>query len=227
MNTLARGRVGKSHHEHAQSSEGPQFSPLPIRASTDARMTASHWRLLSTICYHDRLSGYRATGQGCWASNRTLAQKANIHYNNVSSGIGDLIVWGYLIRSAHPTDRRRNVLRVVYEEGKAAQPSSGDEDGNKIIRAEILNSQCVQSDSRGEYITLKRNKAVSQNNIDVAVSRPAERRGKILDVIEHELANGGYLDAGTQKLVLEILSQVAFGSTDHVQAKRILANQQI
>jgi hypothetical protein len=70
------------------------FSPVPPRAAGDKRLTASHYSILIAIASHDHMSKPRGTGQGCWASHKTLAEKANVNYTNLSTLIGELIAWG-------------------------------------------------------------------------------------------------------------------------------------
>ena len=64
---------------------------------------------------HDRMSTSRGTGQGCWASNATLATKCGINYTNLSTVVTDLARWGYLIRESHPLNKRLRIYRVIYE----------------------------------------------------------------------------------------------------------------
>ncbi|GAG18887.1 unnamed protein product, partial [marine sediment metagenome] len=49
------------------------FAALPARAIGDARLTGLHLKALGAIATHDRISGQRKKGQGCWAGNKRLA----------------------------------------------------------------------------------------------------------------------------------------------------------
>jgi DNA-binding MarR family transcriptional regulator len=89
------------------------FVPLPRRAMTDPRLTALHWRVLAVIAAHDRLS---KNGAGCWASQQRLADLAKCSYTRVSDTLTDLRTWGYNVTERHPTDERRRVHRIVYDD---------------------------------------------------------------------------------------------------------------
>ncbi|WP_373085705.1 helix-turn-helix domain-containing protein [Sneathiella sp.] len=92
----------------------PTFAPLPARAIGDQRLTGLHFRVLAVICLHDRMSGARGKGQGCWASHKTLADKCGCNYTNLSTAIKELGEWGYVERSRHPMNKRQWVYRVIY-----------------------------------------------------------------------------------------------------------------
>lgn len=180
------------------------------------------------VCYHDRLSVVRASGQGCWASNKTLSQKSNISYTTVSTYLGSLIEWGYLTRETHPTDRRRNVLRVNYADSQSQNSSSKDEGRHEIVHAAEKTAQRDQQVEGGEYIPLKRNINISSDAQYSTLSPRTDERSsagrdlKSLTLISSELEAGAYLDSTTRALVLEILSRAASDSLECSQAKFIL-----
>ena len=101
------------------------FAPIPIRAIGDKRLTTTHWRILAAIAFHDRISGPREKGAGCFASNKTLADKAQINYSNFSTAVNELGRWGYVEAAPHPLSKRTRVYRVLYEAlpvGKQSAP---------------------------------------------------------------------------------------------------------
>ena len=91
------------------------FTPIPARAIGDARFSAIHFRLLGQIALHDRLSQSRGKGAGCWASNKTLAERCGVNYTNLSVALKQLGEWGYVIREPHPVSKKTSVLRVIYD----------------------------------------------------------------------------------------------------------------
>lgn len=90
------------------------FAPLPGRAIGDQRLRGLHFRVLAAICLHDRMSGSRGKGQGCWAGNKTLADECGCHFTNLSTAITDLGRWGYVERETHPLNKKLRVYRVIY-----------------------------------------------------------------------------------------------------------------
>src|SRR5713226_4118079 len=100
----------------------PCFAPLPARAIGDPRLTGLHLRALAAIALHDRLSGPRKQGQGCWAGNDTLVQTCGCNYTNLSTAITDLVQWEYVKRAANPSNKRLRVYRVIYTEADHSVP---------------------------------------------------------------------------------------------------------
>lgn len=92
-----------------------QFAAVPVRAVCDDRLTASHWRLLAAIAWHDRLG---RSNLGCFASTRTLAEEARVHYTNVARLAQDLQGSGYITTGRHPLNRRLRVYHLIYNEKK-------------------------------------------------------------------------------------------------------------
>jgi hypothetical protein len=114
-------------------SKSPLFAPLPMRAIGDHRLTALHFRVLAAIASHDRLSEHREGGQGCWASNKTLAQAVGCDYTRLSTSITALASLGYIHRRPHPLNKRLRVYWVIYDSDSPADSlpngklSEGDE----------------------------------------------------------------------------------------------------
>ena len=151
----------------------PEFAPLPARAIGDARFTATHFRVLGAIAVHDRMSAKRKTGQGCWASHKTLAALCGVNYNNLSTAISELGQWGYLTRQSHPLNKRQHVYRVVYDISPAGEPSEmGDApDSSPTDEPKAVNSSSVRelphtrpSDSIESTSTLRPEKPETQQD---------------------------------------------------------------
>jgi len=94
---------------------GGYFAPLPHRAIGDTALSALELRVLAAIAYHDRLSGPRKRGSGCWAGNPKLAEECSCHLSSLSTAITGLATKGYIIREPHPINKRLRVFRVIYE----------------------------------------------------------------------------------------------------------------
>jgi hypothetical protein len=100
-----------------------QFAAVPIAALGDTRLSASHYRLLATISYHDRMGG---NGQGCYALHSTLADRAHVDYTNIARLTRDLRDWGYLSITENPGDKRLKTYRIRFENvGKATNEDVG------------------------------------------------------------------------------------------------------
>jgi hypothetical protein len=95
------------------------FAAIPVKAIGDHRLTASHFRVLAAIAEHDRLSKSRGKGAGCYASNKTLAEKCGVNYSNFSTVATELGRWGYIVSAPHPISRRTRVYRVIYDDADA------------------------------------------------------------------------------------------------------------
>lgn len=98
------------------------FAPLPMRALSDPRLTATHFRGLGAIAYRDRLGG------GCFASSDELAELAGVNMTNLVTAISELVAWGYVSKQPSPKDKRKRVYRVLYHGiiCPQANESSGD-----------------------------------------------------------------------------------------------------
>jgi hypothetical protein len=92
----------------------PQFAALPLRAVYDERLTDRDLRILAAVAAHDRMSSVRGTGQGAWASHRTMAAMVGANYSRFSVAIHKLLRLGYLTREKLPTNRRRSTYRIIY-----------------------------------------------------------------------------------------------------------------
>jgi hypothetical protein len=102
--------------DHHDIDRAEPFCPIPLRAVGDVRLSASHHRLLGAIAHHDR---FGRNGIGCYASHRTLATEAAIHYTNVTRLIDDLSAWGYIQVGRHPLNRRLRIYALVYNANQA------------------------------------------------------------------------------------------------------------
>ena len=94
----------------------PLYAAIPVRGMGDRRLTASHWRLLAAIAWHDRLGRNKI---GCYTSNLNLAKEADVHYTNVPPLSDDLETWGYIEKGRHPLNRRLRVYSLIYNEKDA------------------------------------------------------------------------------------------------------------
>jgi hypothetical protein len=109
------------------------FAALPPRAIGDARLAAIHFRILAAVAFYDRLSGPRAKGAGCYASNKTLAEKCNVNPTNFSTAANELGRWGYLSAEPHPMNKRTRIYRVIYDAlptGKQSEDADSLPTGN-------------------------------------------------------------------------------------------------
>lgn len=189
------------------------------------------------------MSKLRGTGQGCWASHKTIAQEANVNYTNLSVLIGELIGWGYIAGEHRPLNRRMRVYRVEYDSLPTGKHSAGDAPPEGLPLADQKVgivcpkgnfSEQNQRDNHAEYIQKK--------NIDIEVSReryPAEAAPPLrvgeglrkrvcrnpsatLVIIENALASGSCFDADTRRAVCQILDEHHDDQAVRDQAQRIL-----
>lgn len=101
------------------------FAPLPPRAIADARLSALDLRTLACVCFHDRMSKPRNVGQGCWASNKTLAEEIGCDYTRLSTTITRLGQFGYIERKVHPLNKRLRIYVVLYDDTSTIKSKSG------------------------------------------------------------------------------------------------------
>jgi len=127
-----------------------QFSPIPIRAFGDTRLTASQHRLLGAISYHDR---FTSNGYGCTAGHEKLSEETGIHYTNISKFIAELHNWGYITIRPRLTDRRRHEYRVVYDDEPKIVGQPANNDGEKVGEENHQGTNFREEPSR-EYIGL-------------------------------------------------------------------------
>jgi DNA-binding MarR family transcriptional regulator len=117
----AHGRERVSSEGGRLMGNGKQFfAPVPARAIGDARLTGLHMKVLAAIAAHDRISGPRGNGQGCWAGNRRLAEMIGCNYSNLSTALTQLADWKYIDRRVNPMNRKRRILFVIYSDEDAA-----------------------------------------------------------------------------------------------------------
>lgn len=119
------------------------FAPLPPRAIGDQRLKGLHLRVLAAVALHDRMSGSRKGGQGCWAGNQKLAAECGCNYNNLSTTITELAEFGYITRDPHPLNKRLRVYRVVYNEADQAFVKAKDSSPT----GEVLSDRDVTRDA--------------------------------------------------------------------------------
>jgi DNA-binding MarR family transcriptional regulator len=143
------------------------WAPVPARAISDERLTLTHFRTLAAIALHDRMSGRRKTGQGCWASHKTLAQMCDVNYNNLSTAISELGRWGYITRQSHPLNKRQHVYRVIYETSPSDEQSVSNEPDVSSPTGEVLDTQTLAKASasdRKSTSTLRQEKTETQQD---------------------------------------------------------------
>lgn len=218
------------------SKRGPTYAPLPARAIGDKRLSGLHLRVLAAIALHDRLSGARGQGQGCWASNKRLAEVASCNYSNLSTACTDLSRFGYLERSTHPLNKRLRIYRVVYDDGdheaahslpndKLSKPSS---DGN--VCHDFGESEQNQSVNDVEYIPQKREHITQKREIDSAkAASPSDGAGKSQNLggelakIERTIKAGEFVDhQWLSNYLTEIVESLEFEDPNHQRAARML-----
>jgi DNA-binding MarR family transcriptional regulator len=113
------------------------FATLPLRALSDATLSALDLRVLAVIGLHDRLSRLRGKGAGCWAGNETLARECNCRLDSLSVVVTRLKAKGYILRDKDPTNRRKRVYRVVHDDRAAAQLSNGKGGADSLAPAQV------------------------------------------------------------------------------------------
>lgn len=115
MSAPSNEKQGRALRKDGESSlgEGPVYGAVPVRACGDLRFSAGHFRILSLVSAHDRMSVKRASA-GCFAAHARLAGLAGMHVKSVSRLISDLVEWGYLERSSNQINKRLAVYRVVF-----------------------------------------------------------------------------------------------------------------
>lgn len=101
----------------------PFFAPMPLRAIGDVRLGALDLRVLGCIGFHDRMSGPRKSGRGCYAGNEKLADEVGCHYTRLSVTITKLVELGYLKREQHPVNKRWRTYRLIYNEADHSLPN--------------------------------------------------------------------------------------------------------
>ncbi len=147
------------------------FSPIPISAMGDDRLTSEDLRLLIAIGWHDR---FGANGRGCYAKHESLADETNMDLTSISRSAANLVTFGYITSERFPLDKRRRIYRLIYKEKKGIVGEPANEYGtpdertekttilgaSAIFPPEILGSQKEevtdsQQESGSQYIPLK------------------------------------------------------------------------
>jgi DNA-binding MarR family transcriptional regulator len=218
------------------------FAALPVRAIGDKKITGNHFRVLSAVAWHDRISGPREKGAGCWASNKTLAQKCGIHYTDLSTALCDLVRWGYITRESHPMNGKLHVFRVVYGDlpdnntpANVAPETKNHPEAADIICPENSEAQGKQGANHIEYIPQKREKIAhkrKESSAEAARRHDGSKRrtrekgndGAYLAMVERELRAEAksYLDPVDRRAVTEILNGRESEDPLYHQAERIL-----
>ena len=96
------------------------FAALPPRSICDHELSGLDLRVLACIAIHDRMSGPREQGAGCYVGNLALAEEIGCDSTNLSKSITKLVELDYITRERHPTYKRSIVLRVKYDEADIA-----------------------------------------------------------------------------------------------------------
>jgi DNA-binding MarR family transcriptional regulator len=93
--------------------KSPRYGPIPLRACRDLRLSASHFRVLTTIAGFDRLG---KNGSGCWTSQNRIAEIAHCSKSHLSNILSDLRNADYITSQINPDKRWFRIHRVVYTE---------------------------------------------------------------------------------------------------------------
>ena len=159
-----------------------QFAALPVRISSDTRLSASHFRILTTIAYHDR---FGRNGIGCTAGQEKLSETTSIHYTNIHRLTVDLQNWGYLKIHRSPSDRRRRVYRVIYDEGPKDVGQSTNNDEEKVGKQKEQDAEISDKCSR-QYIGLSPIKKSCETRTG---NGAFSLNGKTLNDVESDIAS--------------------------------------
>jgi len=87
------------------------FGAIPMRAFSDKRLAATHFRVLGVI---SRMDGFGRNGSGCYATQATLAKRAACDRSTVNRVMRDLRGWGY-IQATKQENRKRPQYLVVHQ----------------------------------------------------------------------------------------------------------------
>ena len=99
---------------------GELFCALPVRAMSDDRLSARHFRLMAAIAWHDRLNH---TGRGCYAKPGTLRKEAKIHATDFADLLRDLEQFGFA-RIDRTFGRRVRTIHLIYSAQLGASTKS-------------------------------------------------------------------------------------------------------
>lgn len=142
------------------------FASVPAEVIYDTRLTALELRALMAIAWHDGMSGTaKGSGPGCYAAHKNLAALISTDATNFSKAKNKLLGLGYIVEEPQQIDKKRNTLRVVYNEtadlvGETTNPPAAKV-GEMTNRAKskVGDGNCenggFSSDSGLHYIPLK------------------------------------------------------------------------
>lgn len=82
-----------------------------MRAFTDTRLAATHFRVLGVI---SRMDGFGHNGSGCYATQETLAKRAGCDRSTVNRVMRDLRTWGY-IQAVKQANSKRPQHFVIHQ----------------------------------------------------------------------------------------------------------------
>ena len=173
-------------------SDAKLFAPVPFRAFADSRLRGAHFQLLGAVAMHDRMG---ASGHGCTASHRRIAQITGLHLTTVTKGIGELIILGYVLAEKSKRDGRRRICHIIYNAddfvafalnadvksvaGKPGSVAEREEFGGRRVR--LRDWKC--SDSPGAIYskienTINKGRAVPEQSNDkcATASNPSQER---------------------------------------------------
>jgi hypothetical protein len=102
-----------------RNGNAPQFAALPPGLSTDGRIKLGHYRVITVISYHDRMSAYRR-GHGCFRSRQKLADMLSMSLSSFAAFLNDLVQWDYLRVERHSAMRNTLTYRVNLSATEAA-----------------------------------------------------------------------------------------------------------
>lgn len=89
------------------------FSPMPMRAAVDSRLSAAMLRSIMVVGWHDRMSLMTGTGAGCTASNKTLAAEIGVDYTTWIKLRKHGEETGYFQLEPRQGGKRLEVIRVI------------------------------------------------------------------------------------------------------------------
>ena len=144
------------------------FSPIPIEAMGDDRLTREDLRLLIAIGWHDR---FGVNSRGCYAKHESLAYETNMDMTSVSRSAANLVAFGYITSERFSLDRRRRIYRLIYKKKKGILGGPANENTQADASNEILGEPAIfqpeihgsqkeevtdsQQESTSQYIPLK------------------------------------------------------------------------
>ena len=102
-----------------------------MRAFTDTRLAATHFRVLGVI---SRMDGFGHNGSGCYATQQTLAKRAGCDRSTVNRVMRDLRTWGYIQAVKQPNSKRPQhfVVHQTVEHVPVENPVDNSGAGQKV-----------------------------------------------------------------------------------------------